>query len=464
MTILWINPEQVNEQTGPSYQRIAKAYIEQIKTSTLTQKNQLPPQRQLADRLGVTVGTVSRAYKRLEDQGYVYGHVGRGTFVRQQQPDNGFQIPQHVATNRIDLSLGIAPLTEQPLLLSQTLKQLSQQPESLALLMGYYSEQGMPHQREIIANWLQQFNLITSADRLLLTNGGQHGVNIVIASLCKPGDTVLCEQLNYPGFIASARQHRLQLLGVQLDEKGIMPDHFEALCQKYQPRAIYLNPTLHNPTTHTTPTERRQQIIDIANQYNTWIIEDDVQGILQQSRPPALYNYAPERVFYIGSFSKLLAGGLRSGWIISPKSTLPLLARSLRANCWLTPPITHEIACRWLQDGSANKLIQLQLSTLTRRHQIAENILSSFNPISHPQSYHIWLPLPPIWQAQELHNALAQENIDITPSASFAVGNAPIPQAIRISISHIIEDNQLIQALQKISERLKSIPPEPEDW
>ncbi|MBU2711317.1 aminotransferase-like domain-containing protein [Zooshikella harenae] len=464
MTILWINPEHVNGQTGPSYQRIAKAYIEQIRTCTLTHHNQLPPQRQLADRLSVTVGTVSRAYKQLEDQGYVYGHVGRGTFVRQQQPDSGFQIQQHIAENRSDLSLGIAPLTEQHFLLSQTLKQMSQQPKFLASLMGYYSEQGMPHQREIIASWLKQFNLMTSAEQLLLTNGGQHGVNIVIASICKPGDTVLCEQLSYPGFIASARQHRLQLLGVQLDEKGIIPDHFEALCQKYQPRAIYLNPTLHNPTTNTTPAERRQQIVDIANKYNIWIIEDDVQGLLQQPRPPALYNYAPERVFYIGSFSKLLAGGLRSGWIISPQSTLPLLARSLRANCWLTPPITHEIACRWLQDGSANQLINLQLSTLAQRHKMAANILSSFNPITHPQSYHIWLPLPPIWQAQELHNALAQEHIDITPSASFAVGNAPIPQAVRISISHIKEGNQLIQALQKIAELLNSIPPEPEDW
>lgn len=464
MTILWITPEHINEQTGPCYQRIAKAYAEQIKTFSYTQEHQLPPQRLLADRLNVTVGTVSRAYKRLEDQGYVYGHVGRGTFVRQQQPDANFQIQQHITENRSDLSLGIAPLTEQHVLLSQTLKQMSQQPQFLASLMGYYSEQGMPHQREIIASWLKQFNFTVSADQLLLTNGGQHGVNTVIMSICKPGDTVLCEQLSYPGFIATARQHRLQLLGVQLDEQGIMPDHFDALCKKYQPRAIYLNPTLHNPTTRTTPAERRQHIIDIANQYNVWIIEDDVQGILQQPRPPALYQYAPERVYYIGSFSKLLAGGLRSGWIISPQSTLSLIARSLRANCWLTPPITHEIACRWLQDDSANKLINLQRATLARRHNIAKNILKSFNPISHPQSYHIWLPLPPTWQAQELHMALAQQRIDIAPSSSFAVGNAPIPQAIRVSISHINEDQQLIQALQKISDLLNNTPPEPKDW
>ncbi|MGR5488457.1 aminotransferase class I/II-fold pyridoxal phosphate-dependent enzyme, partial [Vibrio alfacsensis] len=118
------------------------------------------------------------------------------------------------------------------------------------------------------------------AHKLLFSSGAQHAIQMVLDTFTRAGDTVLVEKYTYPGVISLARQNQLTLKGVEMDEFGVTPESLEVCCQRYSPRFIYLTPTLQNPTTAIMPEERRLDIIRVCEQYNVYIIEDEINGLL----------------------------------------------------------------------------------------------------------------------------------------------------------------------------------------
>ena len=431
---------------GVKYKRLAQALESAIAAGTLVAGGKLPPQRNLADELGVTVGTISRAYAELERLGLVVARVGDGTFVRQRglerQRDNGFRNVSEAPQAHYDMSRNMHIPGQETALLAQSLRALADDPQRLRTLALYGPEPGHPRHRQAGAQWLSHEDFIADAEQVLCVNGAQHGLLTTLSALFRPGDTLVTEHLTYPGLIAAARLLGLKLLGIEMDEEGLLPDSLDELCRINRVAALYCTPTLQNPTTAVLSSERRQVIAQLCRRHNLLILEDEAHAVLLERRPPPLSRFAPERSILIGSLSKAVAAGLRVGYLHAPKELLGRLSAALRTSCWMATPLTQELASQWIEDGTAVTLLRQQIAEIERRKRLVGGLLGGLNYRSQPQSPHIWIEVPEPWRASAIEAELQHKHYLVSSAEAFAVGRTAVPQFIRASVSNTADDDQ----------------------
>jgi DNA-binding transcriptional MocR family regulator len=284
---------RLSGRDGPRYLAIAEALAEAVASGALSADSRLPTHRELAERLGVTVGTVSRAYGEAARRGLVSGEVGRGTFVRGGAVDEASEDRDET----IDLAQNHPPepaSRPERAALASSLASIAGGAD-FGRLLAYPAAGGNPEDREAGAAWIGRAGVSAAADRVLVCTGSQHGLTVVLATLLRPGDLLLTEALTYAGLKSVVGLLHLKVAGLPVDAHGLRPDAFEQACRKGDARALYVIPTHHNPTTAVMPLERRREIAAIAERHGVTIVEDDVHGLLPESRPVPLAALAPER-------------------------------------------------------------------------------------------------------------------------------------------------------------------------
>jgi DNA-binding transcriptional MocR family regulator len=266
---------EIDHHKGPRYIAIADAIGDAIRDGTLKPHERLPTHRDLAYDLGVTVGTVSRAYGEAVRRDYVIGEVGRGTYVKpvEEVQDILFHIPDDKDPNLIDFSMNIHTEGEGVEVLRKALMVLAQDP-GLGALMRYQGEQGMEHHRVSMAKWAQMHGTPYDPDRIIMSCGVQHAMMLALMALMKPGDTLLCEEYSYPGIKTLATQLGVKMHGLPMDEEGLIPDHLEGAIMQTGARVLYCMPNYQNPTSANMSLKRRREIVDIAQRQGLWIVED----------------------------------------------------------------------------------------------------------------------------------------------------------------------------------------------
>lgn len=456
---MWV--PSLAEFSGSRYRAIASAIEAAIQAGTLLPGQRLPPQRRLADALGVTIGTVTRGYAEAERNGWVSARVGSGTYVKSQNQDNTFSLsfPTDETAGVIDLSLSLPP--PHPLrqtLLSESLLALSQSGAALARGVTYQQAQGRHEHREVLAHWLNTLGMPLMADELLITQGGQHGISLAFSTLLRPGELLAADALTYPGAISAAQQGHLKLVGIGQDGEGMRMDLLEAQCARQPPRAIYLTPEQNNPTGACLSEPRRERLVTLARRYDIWLIEDGVQYLPAEQRGTPLYRLAPERTLFVFSTAKVLAGGLRIGVLRAPKSLHERLATGLRAQSWMVPPLMVDVVCHWINQAAAEKLLTWQTQELAERQQLAAEWLKDFSLSGRSHSSNVWLALPEGSRAEELCERLLQRGVKVSSAEPFCVASTPAPQAIRLCIGAAADRSELIQALSIIAACLTERP------
>ncbi|MGE8189764.1 aminotransferase class I/II-fold pyridoxal phosphate-dependent enzyme, partial [Pseudomonas sp. NPDC086278] len=209
---------------GVKYKRLADAVEKGIDEGLIEAGSKLPPHRLLADSLGVTIGTISRAYGELERVGLVVARVGDGTYVRQrgmERPrDGGFRNVSDEPQAFFDMSRNQPIPGQEALFLSQSLQALALDPQALQHISGYTADTGLQRHRAAGAHWLRHQAFVPDAEQIVCVNGGQHGLLCALMGLLKAGDTVVTEHLTYPGLISVARMLGIKLIGVAMDDEG----------------------------------------------------------------------------------------------------------------------------------------------------------------------------------------------------------------------------------------------------
>ena len=157
--------------------------------------------------------------------------------------------------------------------------------QDLVALLRYQGFGGAPEAKNAASSWLGRRGLVPSQERLFITPGAHPALLAIFGVLAKPGEIILSESITYPGARSIALQLGLQLTGLPMDDEGIDPEALADACIRLQPKALYLNPTLHNPTTLTVPAPRRQAIADVARRFKLPIVEDDAYGFLPVHGP-----------------------------------------------------------------------------------------------------------------------------------------------------------------------------------
>ncbi|WP_428526246.1 PLP-dependent aminotransferase family protein [Roseibium sp.] len=450
----------LSHSAAPRYLALADSIEEDIASGVLKTGDRLPAQRRLAVQLGLDFTTVARGYNEARRRGVISSLVGSGTFVSGgtntlpigMLPQN----PTRLAPP--DFSMNLPPEPGAAGLQAKMQESLAALSADLPALMRYQTVESSEQDVKAASLWLHQAGVSPDPDRLLIAPGAQAALAAILTILTSPSDHIACESITYPGVRSLAAQMGLRLTGLDMDNDGILPDAFEKACKTGDLKALYLNPTIQNPTTYTIPEERRRAIANIAALYGVPILEDDPYSPLLPSAPSPLAALSPQNTWYIGSLSKTLGAGLRLAYVQAPvKKAGWQVSRALRTGQVMPTPLTVALATRWIIDGTAAEICAAVASESAERQKLAAHHFQALPHSADPNGFHIWLTLKNGWTRSSFASQLRSLEIGVTESDAFTVTGSS-PEAVRLCLGGPIQRTTLNTALETIASLLDSSP------
>ena len=309
-------------------------------------------------------------------------------------------------------------------------------------------------------------------EQVFLTAGAQQGMNLLVRLLLEPGGQLLMEEMIYPGFQQLVEPFAPDLLLVSTDaETGMNVDEVEALLKSgRRPSFIYAITDGHNPLSVSLSRRKRERLVALASTYGVPIIEDDAYGFLSYdgSLDPPLRAMDEDWVFYVGSFSKILAPALRVGWIIVPEKLMRPLSVIKEASDIDTATFSQRTVSAYLAAGHLpDHLSRLHKEYRLRRETMHAALLEHFPAGSHwqkPKSgVFMWVELPGGLDAGELlQHAINNEQVAFVPGGAFRASTRwSQRQSLRLNFSHCappqIEEGvtRLARAIADITDHAK---------
>jgi 2-aminoadipate transaminase len=353
----------------PLYSHLVSLLEAAIAKGDLPSGTRVPPERALAQQLKISRTTVVSAYRELESRGLLRGYVGRGTFVCAAPEPEGTpfawrgkiaaaalrssdstlrDLVRHSSDARLlSLAAGEPALDTFPneAFLEATRHALSNDPSAV---WGHGPTEGQPALKHAIA---ERYNL--PRESVLILSGAQQGLDLLARCLIDPGDAVIMDRPGYLGAIQSFRAAGAKLIGWDIARGDT--DELEDLLVRYRPKLIYTNPTFHNPTGTTLPIRTRRELISLAQRYRVPIVEDATYRDLyfHEAPPPSLRDLDEHNlVIYLNSFSKVMAPGLRLGWIAAAPSIVDQIAIIKQRLDPHTPNLVQFAIARLMRQGT----------------------------------------------------------------------------------------------------------------
>lgn len=427
---------------GPLYLRIADALAEARANGMLQPGDRLPPQRDLAQRLGVDLTTVTRAFTEARRRNLIDAAPGRGTFVTPGGPEEPI----------LDLSMNIPPPPRGmnlPALIRSGMEGLLKRSSAEALL-SYHPGPGSPAERAAGTLWLDKAAPRLPVDRVAVGTGAQSLLAAVMSSMTRDGEAVLVDHLAYPGFIALAKTMNRSLAGVGADEHGMRPDLLEEAARRHGERLVYLNPTLHNPTTLVMPEHRRRDLIAVGRRTGMIFVEDDPYSPLLHKTPPSFLALAPDVTVHVATLAKCVSPFLRTAFLAMPDAgTLETVARHLRGLTMMAPPLMTGLAAEWIRDGTAEEIADGVRREAEARQALAAGILPPGE--RRRLGFHIWMPLDAGHSAAAIVEKARRRGLAVSGAGEFAVGGNPAPEAVRIALGAVQDSRKLSEALRTLT-------------
>ena len=404
------------EGAGSPYERLVTALAEDIigqrGAGGLPAGSRLPAQRALAQALGISVGTVTKAYAALERRGLVRGEPGRATFVTYQARD---------AVGSIDLADNAPPRMLGDHALAAALAAVGRRVDASGLA-AYGPPGGFLEHRRAVAAWIALGGTELPPEELILCNGAQQGLAAALLAASPNGvrAEVYTEAVTFPGLLryASLSGHRVH--GVAFDEEGLHPAALDQALSRRKPSAaqalVYVTPTLHNPTTATMGPRRRRDIVRVARRHDAVIVEDDVYALSQDRDTPALSSLAPERTFYVTSAAKALSPAVRVGAVRPPRAAWERTVAAVRALAQPVSPLQCELLAELTRAGVAHEVAIAIRREGARRTTLAREMIGPAL-MTADMAYHAFLPLPRA-VADAVVLAAATRGVELTEPAS----------------------------------------------
>ncbi|MFK7739004.1 MAG: PLP-dependent aminotransferase family protein [Planctomycetota bacterium] len=453
------SPKTLSEQ-------IARFYSVAIEQSRVLPGDRLPPIREVARACSVTRATVQEAYRRLAEKAMVEGTVGRGTVVLPRGGDSldapGARLisPYAEAALRRMRSMSGAPALSAQVPLVADFAELAPDEERFPVdewreamdtvlktrgqeLLGYgHSTFGLRELRERLAERASAIDPGLTADDFLVTAGAQQALDLVLRTVCSPGDTVVVTSPSYHHMHGLLRAHGLQVAQVEFGPDGLDLPQLERLLARPSVRLCYLMPTFHNPTGRTLDAKQRQELMKAISATEVTVLEDEYQHSLRcrGESLPTLRSLDPRgRTLTVSTISKDLFPALRIGWVAGSGDLLQPMAAVKRFMDLETSPLLQAALVEFIRRGSYERHLTSLREELGRRHEALQRACNVHLPdgcrVSAPDGGFVaWLELPDSGQGDQLADLAVERGVRVVPGSAFDLEGAP-SRGVRLSLT-----------------------------
>lgn len=452
---------------GSLSKQIYQSIVDRIRSGLLEEGSKLPSVRSLSKQLEVSLVTVVKAYKQLEQDGFATSIQGKGTFVKakinekkkeEAIPSYDWQLSlqdylprsqfarYHIAPQKIHLSSSMIDpkLLPNRYFEHEVQQALSENPELLSI---YGNVQGDNQLRSEMSAYLKRSGVTSTPENILVTSGLQQSIDLVARTFVGPGDVVVMEAPTYPGAIDIFRGRGATILTVPVDKDGMRIDILQNVCEKHKPKVIFTIPTFHNPTGVVMSLKRRKQLLDIAGSIHCIIVEDDpCSEIYFLKKPPVTLKSMDQfgNVIYLRGLSKTIAPSCRIGILTASGSIFNRLLAA-KANADLGSPLLTQKAILPLINSKRMIDHSKKLRTALKiRRDLALDLLTNLSPEgvswTIPEGgLNLWISLPSWIDSHLLLSEAKKQQITFLPgSACYPAGQEN--NHLRISYSYINEE------------------------
>ena len=348
----------------------------------------------------------------------------------------------------------------------EELKNISKQvlEENGSAALQYGTTEGHKPLREKIVERMAKVHVNTTSEDILVTNGSQQGLDFSARIFINPGDVIICESPTYLGAINAFKAYEPKFIEVDTDDKGmIMEDLEEVLKNNDNVKFIYVIPDFQNPSGKTWSIERRKKLVELANKYNTAIVEDNPYGELRFEGEiyPAIKHYDTEgRVIFLGTFSKILCPGLRLGWVVADEEILNKYNMVKQGADLQTNTMSQMEVAKLLEEYDIQEHIEKIKVVYKKRRDLMMKTMEEEFPKEVKYTYpegglFTWVVLPDHINARELAVKALEKSVAFVPGGSF-FPNGGNENTLRMNYSNMNED-RIVEGVKRLGAAIKEM-------
>ena len=479
----------------PLYVQLRDQLRALVHSGELRTGDRIPASRELAGQLGVHRTTVANAYAELESEGLIQGHVGRGTFIRNndlrqfspppRENGNGGALrweslfadergedglsrlmppipPGAIAFTSARPPDEFFPVEEFRRCCNSVMRKEGRR------VLQFGPTDGHEPLKEALIQMLGAEGLNVSDEQIMITNGGQQSIDLLCKAFLRPGDAVAVENPAYPGALRIFSSARIRALPVAVQAHtsrdgavGLDIESLEAVLMQNRVKFILLTPDFHNPTGTVLPVPQRRRLLEIAAHYHVPVVEDTIYSRLRfrgNATPSLRALDRSGNAIQIDSFSKIAFPGLRVGWCIAPESVIERLRLVKQSTDLHTDQLAQATLAEFIRRGHLESHLVRMRKVYRHRLEALEEALEKHMPeettwTKPDGGMCLWLSLPPGFDAAELLIHVRERGVLFVPGRYFYAQH-PQPNTLRLGFS-AIDEKHIGRGIQIIGETLK---------
>ncbi len=448
------------------YKALAQAIREGIVSRQLSPGEKLPTVRELARQIGVTPGTVARAYAVLTDEGRLIAGVGRGTFVagsglHEDLPSWAPVMldPQPMTPEKAHLLSPKVPDMGQSAILREGMQTIAAQMPAEELLRYPTRLTDLAARQAFLRHCPKDIIGPASENDVVCAHGGQSAIVMALQTILHGSNPVIAvDELSYGGFRSAAMTCRADVVHVPWDAEGARVDALEALIKTKSVQIFFTASEVNNPTVRSTSPARRVEIARLAQRYGVHVIDDHCYRIMRSDHiGPSYRALMPDLGWYLTSPSKTLSAALRIGFAVAPKAWSTALVRTATYNSFGVSRLITDLYAYVLDHPDLYHVVDKVRARVAADIRAAVNVLGTQTLSWSEDVPFLWLELPIGWRAGAFCAAAEASGVLIKPAEDFAHRDGRLSHAVRIAINGLMPHEDFVQAMMA----LKSILDQP---
>lgn len=437
MTTIDLDAPKENSRVGAVIAHVR----ERVARGGLSPGARLPSIRRCARALTVSNSTVVDAYERLVAAGEIASRRGSGFYVTdarrpvtlaergpplEREIDPLWVMRHSLETGEQVLKPGCGWLPDDWMPTEAIRRALRAEARGPAgPLTAYGPPLGYAPMRALLARRLAERDIAADPDQVVLTDSGTAALDLLCRLLVRPGDTVMIDDPCYFNFLNTLRAHGAQIVGVPYTPNGPDLDAFAETARAHAPRLYLTTGAFHNPTGATAAPTVQHRLLGLIQAHDMMVIEDDIFADFESEPTPRLAAFdGLERVFHLGSFSKMLSASIRCGFIVAPPQWIDALVDLKLATTFGSGELGARMVCRLLSDGGERRHVEAVRTRLAKaRGETRERLLAAGLTLwNEPRGgMFLWARLPGSMSAVEVSRAAVRLGVILAPGDVFSI-------------------------------------------